>query len=284
MTKRQEMDHQLKTLNEIKSIMTAMKNLAMVEIRKIQHRQQAQRQLSASVAATVSDFLDFHPPPGDRRDRPARVYVLVGSERGFCGGFNESLLREFRQHLLKEQPAVAGVILIGNKLGALLEDDWPVLRQLDGASAAEEVPRVFSTLLECLGELALPREAGEGRDIPELFALHHDHDTRAVEVVNLLDLPRRDTPAHGSPPCLLRPAHEVLQGLVEHHLMSVFTRIFHTSLMAEMRSRLSHMESATSRIETRTGELIIRRNMLRQEEITQEIEIILLSVMDAQGE
>ena len=59
--------------------------------------------------------------------------------------------------------------------------------------------------------------------------------------------------------------------------------VFYGSLMAENRRRLQHMEGAMQRMEEKTGELQRRYNLLRQEEITEEIEIILLSA-DMLGE
>ena len=41
---------------------------------------------------------------------------------------------------------------------------------------------------------------------------------------------------------------------------------------------MQHMDAAVHRLERTSGELLQRRNMLRQEEITQEIEVVMLSV------
>jgi F-type H+-transporting ATPase subunit gamma len=53
--------------------------------------------------------------------------------------------------------------------------------------------------------------------------------------------------------------------------------VFYGSLMAENRRRLQHMEGATKRIQDKTARLQQKYNLLRQEEITEEIEVILLS-------
>ena len=47
--------------------------------------------------------------------------------------------------------------------------------------------------------------------------------------------------------------------------------------MAENRRRLQHMEGAIQRIQEKAGEMQRKHNMLRQEEITEEIEVIMLS-------
>ena len=53
--------------------------------------------------------------------------------------------------------------------------------------------------------------------------------------------------------------------------------LFYGSLMAENTRRLQHMDNAVRRIEQESEELLLKRNMLRQEEITEEIEVIMLS-------
>ena len=52
--------------------------------------------------------------------------------------------------------------------------------------------------------------------------------------------------------------------------------------MAENRRRMQHLEGAIRRLEERTSELALKRNALRQEEITEEIEVILLSARAVQ--
>ena len=48
--------------------------------------------------------------------------------------------------------------------------------------------------------------------------------------------------------------------------------------MAENQLRMQHMDSAVRRLEKTSAELVHKRNILRQEEITEEIEVIMLSV------
>ena len=52
--------------------------------------------------------------------------------------------------------------------------------------------------------------------------------------------------------------------------------VFYSSLMAENRRRLQHMEGALRRMEENAGEMQRKCNMLRQEEIIEEIEVIML--------
>jgi len=91
-----------------------------------------------------------------------------------------------------------------------------------------------------------------------------------------LELPKR-RPAYSHPPLLnLEPA-QFLSQLTSQYLYAVLHEVFYASLMAENRKRLEHMDSAIRRLEKDEAGLRMRYNALRQEEIIEEIEIIMLS-------
>ena len=79
-------------------------------------------------------------------------------------------------------------------------------------------------------------------------------------------------------PLLYLPPHTLLAGLAEQYLFAALHELLYTSLMAENQRRMKHMDGAVRRLEQTSKELVRRRNLLRQEEITEEIEVIMLSV------
>ena len=66
--------------------------------------------------------------------------------------------------------------------------------------------------------------------------------------------------------------------MAEQYLFAALHELLYTSLMAENERRTKHMDAAVRRLEQTSTELSRRRNLLRQEEITEEIEVIMLSV------
>jgi F-type H+-transporting ATPase subunit gamma len=69
-----------------------------------------------------------------------------------------------------------------------------------------------------------------------------------------------------------------LTGLTEQYLFAALHELLYSSLMAENQRRMQHMDAAVRRLERTSADLLRRRNILRQEEITEEIEVIMLSV------
>lgn len=79
------------------------------------------------------------------------------------------------------------------------------------------------------------------------------------------------------PPVLNLDPFTFATDLIDHHLFSLLYEVFYSALMAENLRRFQHMDQATQRLEKDMAELALRRNSLRQEEITEEIQVIMLS-------
>jgi F-type H+-transporting ATPase subunit gamma len=73
------------------------------------------------------------------------------------------------------------------------------------------------------------------------------------------------------------PAEEFLAGLIGHYLYAALNEVLYSSLMAENRQRHAHMDSALNKLDEDRAHLRLVYNALRQEDITEEIEVILLS-------
>jgi len=280
MTRRQDLERQLETLNDLGSILTSMKNLALVEMRKLAHLRANHEHVVGTITRAARDFLAHHPELAPPRPAGPAVLLAIGSERGFCGNFNE-LIGEAAAAFAAGHPQAA-VVPVGSKLISHLRAESGAAPRLEGASAAEEVPAVLQRTLTALQDMQ-PRGAGAGLN---LWALHHDMDQGAVRLEEITAI-RPDTgqPAEfATPPVVNMDPARFLVELIEQHLFALLTRIFYSSLMSENRFRLAHMENATRRVETRAEDMTRHRNILRQEEVTQEIELIVLSAEEPEGE
>jgi F-type H+-transporting ATPase subunit gamma len=275
MSKRRDLETRLRSLNEIKEIMNAMKNLSLMEVQRLTRFLDTQRRVVAGIEAAAADFLFFHPELFSGEEECRNVHLLVGSERGFCGDFNESLLRSLDNHLGSTRDGTW--VVIGSRLAAKLRDDPRVAASLDGASVAEEVDGVLLKLLETLGSLSLH---GAARVPLRLTLFRHDAAEGAIKVSDLRPFPK---PQSGitrvsHPPLLYLKPHIFVSGLAEHYLFAALHELLYSSLIAENQRRMQHLNAAVQRLERTSAELLRKRNILRQEEITDEIEVIMLSV------
>ena len=277
MSRRHDIEERLAGLADIGRIMRSMKNLSYMETRKLGRFMDAQRRVVASIEAAARDFLSHHPDllealAGATADAPP-CWLLIGAERGFCGDYNEAVLEALEERLSSTAGPVA-LVAVGSRLAAALEQDPRVVTVIPGATTAEEVGAVLARILDTLDGIATRRHA------LRLKVLHWDDASDRVRAVSLLP-PFQDSapgpPEHRSPPLLNLPPGAFLERLVDHTLLAALQALLYSALTAEHQHRLRHLEGALNRIDERTRALTLRRNLWRQEEITEEIELILLN-------
>ncbi|MGD2112933.1 MAG: FoF1 ATP synthase subunit gamma [Gammaproteobacteria bacterium] len=273
MTRRRALEERRDSLAEIRDILDSMKTLAYMETRKLTRFLDAQHAVVQGIEAAALDLLDFYPGLLPRPHSPSALCLLVGSERGFCGDFNHALL-DYLESTTHAHPAGGPLLIaIGRKLRTLLEHDARVVAMLDGASVVEEVTAVINRAVD---EFAAVQEKHGG---PSLACLYHSGQNDLVMQPLLppfQGLVHRAT-RYSHPPVLNRPPGEVLIDLTDHYLPAALHRMLYTSLLVENRQRVAHLEGAVQHLDDQSAELVRQGNALRQEEIIEELEMILLN-------
>ncbi len=269
--RRHELENHRRKLSEIRDILASMKTLAAMETQKLARFVEAQNQMSISINEIATDFLCFHPEILLEAKPLFDVILVIGSERGFCGDFNDVVIQELNQRFTKQAQQQARLIIVGSKLHPLLNDNAEHNIYIQGADIAEEIVSVLDTLAEALANY---------RQLASLYVLHHGD--RPNEIVTAKLLPPFNQPiqkpcAYSNPPLFNMSATSFLIELTDHYLFNSLHRILYLSLMAENQRRVQHLEHATQHLDDSTEELGRKINALRQEEIIEEIEVILLN-------
>jgi F-type H+-transporting ATPase subunit gamma len=275
MSGRRDLELRLRGLSEIKEIMNAMKNLSLMEVHKLSRFLESQHKVIDSIGAAAADLLESYPALFPRVEKFRELYLLIGSERGFCGDFNEAVVKAFEN---QGAPAPQkSMVVVGARLAAQLGDDGRLRAAIDGASVVEEVDAVLIKLMQALTG---PNVSGTTDGPLRLTVLHHRSEEKSVAVTVLQPLQpallERKRYTHA--PLLYLQPQLLLTGLVEQYLFAALHGLLYSSLMAESQRRMQHMDTAVRRLEKTSAELVRNRNSLRQEEITEEIEVIMLSV------
>jgi len=267
MSQSHELQLHIGKLGEIRGILNAMKNLALIETHKLARILPLHKQSLAAIEQTAADFLKFYPPLSSGDLEGESIYIVLGPERGFCGDFNEQLLAQL--------PASGPIIAVGARLGGKLADHAAVTL-IAGASVAEEVPSVADRLLDALTATAF--QPGM-----KLLAIYHDSQSNQAQRRQLLPLPQQadSAPPVGYPPLLNLPPEDFFADLLSHYLFTVLHGLLYQSLAAENRRRLQHLEGAVNHLDNEMLKLKRKSQIYRQEEITEEIEVILLNAEES---
>lgn len=297
-------------LDELHQIVLAMKNLAFAELQRIGRQVealqpalatvlQALAEVEALAAASAGSAGSGHASAPTRRAGAAVAPVgwwLIGAERGFCGAYN-SHLAEAARALHAADPA-APLWLASRRLQGLL-DDLPagVAQGVPGCAAIEDVEDTLDTWLAALAQAA-------GR-CGELWLLHADEAglvcqrlwpqpgsarrwtaAAAGSARRSVEGPAIGAAATAGPagdPLLRRPRHHLplpqLQAVLLKQALQLHLRAaLMTALEQENHWRLAQMQRAQDHLDELGRELRQRYAVLRQAEITDELETLMSSM------
>jgi len=253
--------------------LNSMKTLAYTESRKLTRFLGAQHDVVQSIENVAADLLGFYPGILPEVQASTPVYLLVGTQRGFCGNFNHKLLKHLDSLQQEHANPPPLLMAIGRKLGALMDADERVALQIEGANVAEEVTAVLGSMVKELHSLQTHER------LISVSALYHSDEgvivTRTILPPYQQCLPTNET--FSFPPVLNESPQDFLGGLTDQYLLAVLHEILYTSLMAENQQRVNHLEGAVRHLDEISADLMRRCNTLRQGEIIEEIEVILLN-------
>jgi F-type H+-transporting ATPase subunit gamma len=274
----------IRAVQSTAKITRAQELIASSRIVKAQQRLQAAqpyaREITWAVEAVVSRSSQVRHPLILEPENPSRAAVLIlTSDRGFCGAYNTSVLREAQglEALLGER-GVESVPFVAGRKGIA----WHRFRQRAMAAewsgfsdtpAHQNATEITNALLE-----AYDRPADEG-GVDEIYLVHTEFVsmlTQSPASLRILPLEieeTTETPERGAVPLYeFEPSPEdVLNALLPWYVES---RIFHAlldSAAAEIAARRRAMKSATDNANDLLDQLTLEANKARQAEITQEI-------------
>ena len=279
MSRRQSLEHHRRSLAEIRDIMNSMKTLAYMETRKLGRFLSAQQAVLQNMEDVAADFLSFHPDVMSEPGQAPSVLLLIGSERGFCGDFNRALLRHVDAARQTHRAPAPLVIAVGRKLHTLLEGDARVVAWIGGAGVVEEVPAVLNQLADEIVSLQSKHGA------IEVFAVHHGNEDGVMtqRLVPPFEGLAAGPARHSHPPMLNTSPVAFFTELTDQYLFAALHAMLYTSLMMENHDRVTHLSGAVRHLDEQSEDLARQYNAMRQEEIIEEIEVMLLSAISLDG-
>lgn len=253
MTKRTKLKEHVHTLEEIGHIMTAMKNLSFIELGKITQCLSMQDNVIKTIREVSHDFLSFYPmPPMNQQENPPLVSILIGSERGFCGSFNDNVLHQLDAHNEQHSEWEPALVLVGHKLALKMANDSRVMATIDGPNAIEEIPAVISNVLHTLERALLQRnKTWHSWQWTVLFNEEEHNQIQVKTWQPFKELDISPAPPFSVPPVLNGSKDQFFADLVEHYLLAMCYAIFYQSFFAENHQRLFHLNQALDRLENK---------------------------------
>jgi F-type H+-transporting ATPase subunit gamma len=255
----------ISSLAELRDLIRALRALAATHVQEAQGALPGIRRYvdvvedAIAEGAALLEAADGLAAPAGPSD--ASVLIVVCSEHGFVGAFNERLLDRAEA----ERKAGQALLVIGRR-GAIL-----------AAERGLDVERSFSMATHVGGVLGVTRRVAERLAVVStadvLFAGYRRGGEFEPEARSILPLDpallarseRRSPPLHHLAPDTL------LQRLASEYLFGEITHAVMESLASENGARLRAMETADHNIGDKLDELRRKEHALRQEAITSEL-------------
>lgn len=108
----------VRSVKNTQLITRAMRSVAATKMRRTQDRRNKARpyveRLQQLVSRVLSSVTETKQPLMETRDSSRTLLVIMASDRGLCGAFNNTVLR-YASNLLKQMPEDTGVVAIGKR-------------------------------------------------------------------------------------------------------------------------------------------------------------------------
>lgn len=282
MTSLLDIRNRIKSVQNVGQITKAMEMVAAAQLKKAQQSFQFSQKYYAEWKKIMS-HLAPHIPREARRaftknTAEKTLILIVSSNRGLCGNFNSSLFRAAEKVLSKYSKDQVELLLIGKKAAihyshrnySIKETMIPPKGILEGDEVASLSRKLLNTYLS-------------GAYSKVVIIYMHARSLVAREGISETLLPLfEEEKAEKAINYLIEPEPEDLsKSIVPNYLQSQLAMIFRDAFAGELSARSFAMKKATNNARDMVESLTLKRNKIRQANITREmIEITSGSIGD----
>lgn len=277
----EELSRHIETAEELQSVVRTMKTISSVAIRRYELAEQAMAryletvEMGLQVVLRARDGAEAEPPA---RGHGRTAVMLVGSEIGLCGAFNEKLVDFALSNLATADTAAENRLVL--TIGARADASWRA--QAEPPDGHEQAPATLEALSRTVDAVLTRLDHWqESEGVVRLVLFHHrPGDNGAVTPVQapllpldpvwLAGLRMRRWPSRRLPVPVGAP-EALFRVLVRQLLFARVSTAIIQSQTAEHAERLKAMQAADHSIAEKIDDLHIVHRRIRQEAITSEL-------------
>lgn len=265
-----ELKKRIKSVQNTRKITNAMGLVATSKLRKTKKELLVNNKFIEITEPTVRNLAATASLEGanvyfDGNDNENKLYILITSDSGLCGGFNSGVV-SYLDSVIKEKKKTSKVILVGAKgAGYLKRIKVEPVAEYVGIS---DLPTVSDAKLifDKAIEMYLNREVSEVNVIYSEFVSSVSQVPKCVKILPI------DKPEEKSNPYLIEPdLGIVLEDALSIYLKGKIRNVLLSSKCSEQSTRMTAMDGATKNADDILSNLSITYNRIRQGAITQEI-------------
>lgn len=277
--------NRISSVNNTQQITKAMKMVAAAKLRKAQDRMTETRPYASKieeVAARLSQYSEATNPVMRKPEEVKNVlFIVVGSDRGLCGGFNNNLFKEVENQLQNNFQSYLDnktlkVVTIGKKATAYFKkrkygviESFPgffddiqydatssIMEKATSQFVSGEFDEVYIAYNEFKSVIAQKRKVQQVLPIDTEKITKSESDNASEQAIDYIYEPN---------------SQAILDRLLPLHLNMQLWRAVLESNASEQGARMTAMDSATENAKELERDLKLKYNQARQSAITTEI-------------
>lgn len=276
--------NRISTVNNTQQITKAMKMVAAAKLRRAQERMVQTRPYASKIQDVVGRLVgsstDANPIMRSSDDVKNVLMVVVGSDRGLCGGFNNNLFKDVEKAIESRfadhrENGTLSLITLGKKAGAYFKKrKYNVIDFHPGFFDNLEYARTSEIMSEVTNRF-VSQEFDEVHlafnEFKSVIAQNKKLDkVLPIDPSSILSI--SDDASKDSNDYIFEPnSEEILEKLLPLHLNIQLWKAVLESNASEQGARMSAMDSATENAKDLERELRLKYNQARQSAITTEI-------------
>ena len=269
-----EIRNRISSIGSTMQITSAMKMVSAAKLKKAQDAITAMRPYSSKLTELLQNLSatldsDAGGAYSKQREVSKVLLVVVTSNRGLCGGFNSSVIKETTQNIAANYQNVdVDLLTIGKKGNDILSKSYPVIDARNDifdnltydyvAEVAEKIMKLYAD--------------GTYDKIEIIYNRFKNAATQIPQVEQFLPIKPVEGDTNASADYIFEPSKEkIVLELIPKSLKTQLYKAVRDSFAAEHGARMTAMHKATDNATELRDELLLTYNKARQAAITNEI-------------
>tara|TARA_R100001143_G_scaffold63545_1_gene71653 strand:+ start:66922 stop:67815 length:894 start_codon:yes stop_codon:yes gene_type:complete len=291
-----DLRNRINSIKNTQQITKAMKMVAAAKLRKAQQRMSATRPYANKMSSVVTRLAAVNSAENVLLRQPEELnkalLIVVGSDKGLCGGFNNNLFRTVESHISDKLSSFRennnlSLITIGKKAGAYFtKRNYNVIEKHPGFFDDLNYESTSELMENVIQKFAV----GEFDKVQIAFNEFRTVISQNRLVVNVLpfEMENEDNSSDESNQEFTNYIYEpdadtILEKLLPVHLNMQLWRAVLESNASEQGARMAAMDNATENAKELEEDLSLKYNQLRQSAITTEISEIVSGAAALEG-
>ncbi|MDB3914022.1 ATP synthase F1 subunit gamma [Flavobacteriaceae bacterium] len=269
-----EIRNRIASIGSTMQITSAMKMVSAAKLKKAQDAITAMRPYSSKLTELLQNLSatldsDAGGAYSKQREVSKVLLVVVTSNRGLCGGFNSSVIKETTQNIAANYQAVdVDLLTIGKKGNDILSKSYPVI------DARNDIfdNLTFDFVAEVAEKIMNLYVDGTYDKIEIIYNRFKNAATQIPQVEQFLPIKPVEGDTNASADYIFEPSKEkIVLELIPKSLKTQLYKAVRDSFAAEHGARMTAMHKATDNATELRDELKLTYNKARQAAITNEI-------------